>query len=145
MFIFSLLNEQSCVNARDELSSRKIRITLIRYVNLAWILLLRLMSDQTAKRFSVSSLLPKSKRPHHHFYHPWSIANDEQDDKRTKHQNNSSNAQTCPSPCSLPTPEIVEGGFAHFNAFQAADDKVMVENLKAFNNDQSECLLANFI
>ncbi|VDP70700.1 unnamed protein product [Echinostoma caproni] len=130
---------ETCVNAKDELSTRKIRITLMRYVNLAWILLLRLMSDQTSKRFSVGNLLPKSMRTHH-FYHPWSIGTEDEAEKPPKRfgiHGRRENAQPCPSPCSLPTPSPEGVSFPQFNAFKAADDNQLTETLRAFNNDKS--------
>ncbi|KAA3681094.1 bestrophin, other [Paragonimus westermani] len=45
---------QSSINGHDELGARKIRVTIMRYLNLSWILMMRLISDQIATRFSYS-------------------------------------------------------------------------------------------
>ncbi|KAF6774976.1 Bestrophin [Paragonimus kellicotti] len=44
----------SSINGHDELGARKIRLTIMRYLNLSWILMMRLISDQIATRFSYS-------------------------------------------------------------------------------------------
>ncbi|TPP60810.1 Bestrophin [Fasciola gigantica] len=108
----------------------------MRYVNLAWILLLRLMSDQTSNRFSVQSQIPKPRRSHHHLYHPWSIAEDEEDEKRVKTHGNRSGTLNSPSPSSPSSPYMEAESFTQFNAFEAADDKLLVDILKSFNNDE---------
>ncbi|KAL5106623.1 Bestrophin-1 [Taenia crassiceps] len=41
----------SCINCADKAISREIRLSLMRYMNLAWILLMRRISDQIADRF----------------------------------------------------------------------------------------------
>ncbi|KAF7261697.1 hypothetical protein EG68_01068 [Paragonimus skrjabini miyazakii] len=48
------LHVASSINGRDELGARKIRVTIMRYLNLSWILMMRLISDQIATRFSYS-------------------------------------------------------------------------------------------
>lgn len=78
------------VNGRNEEGSRKVRLTVMRYMNLAWVLMMQLISDQIATRFlseddhvSVGSALkPVVTRrravSHKHVIcrntcHPWSI------------------------------------------------------------------------
>ncbi|KAF5406138.1 Bestrophin [Paragonimus heterotremus] len=48
------LHVASSINGHDELGARKIRLTIMRYLNLSWILMMRLISDQIATRFSYS-------------------------------------------------------------------------------------------
>ncbi|KAH8858685.1 Bestrophin-1 [Schistosoma japonicum] len=80
----------SCINGKSEDGSRKIRLTIMRYMNLAWVLMMKRISDQIACRFiknddigSVPSvlgpILPKRKSTNHKHLisrntcQPWSI------------------------------------------------------------------------
>ncbi|CAL8104258.1 unnamed protein product [Calicophoron daubneyi] len=46
------LSVSAHLNGRNEEDVRRIRLTLMRYVNLSWVLMMRLMSDQIVERFS---------------------------------------------------------------------------------------------
>lgn len=78
----------SYVNCADKSVSKEIRLSLMRYMNLAWILLMRRISDQIADRFKQldedsdceqedcckgrSKCCKRKKKMHHIMQHPWS-------------------------------------------------------------------------
>ncbi|CAH8588431.1 unnamed protein product [Schistosoma guineensis] len=80
----------SSINAKSEEGSRKIRLTIMRYMNLAWVLMMKRISDQIACRFiknddigslpsALGPVLPKRKSTNHKHLisrntcQPWSI------------------------------------------------------------------------
>uniref|UniRef100_A0A0R3TVP6 Bestrophin homolog n=1 Tax=Rodentolepis nana TaxID=102285 RepID=A0A0R3TVP6_RODNA len=78
----------SYVNCADKSVSKEIRLSLMRYMNLSWILLMRRISDQIADRFKqldedsdceqeycckgYSKCCNRKKKMHHIMQHPWS-------------------------------------------------------------------------
>ncbi|CAH8607614.1 unnamed protein product [Heterobilharzia americana] len=78
------------INGKNEEGSRKIRLTIMRYMNLAWVLMMKRISDQIACRFvkndetgsvpsALGPVLPKRKSTNHKHLisrntcQPWSI------------------------------------------------------------------------
>ncbi|CAH8862747.1 unnamed protein product [Trichobilharzia szidati] len=83
------LQVASSVNGKNQAGSRKIRLTIMRYMNLAWVLMMKRISDQIACRFiknetgsvpsALGPVLPKRKSTNHKHLisrntcQPWSI------------------------------------------------------------------------
>ncbi|KAF5406139.1 Bestrophin [Paragonimus heterotremus] len=143
------------VDNKDEETARKIRITLMRYVNLSWVLMMRLISDQTADRFPDRQAKPvpntsqdrhaiwrrrRKCRLHRSLYRPWSIGAIQASVVRDRTINSPSNIhrgsagvglRPTPSPCSQTDMEFI------FDAYHAVDDQQLSKTLRAFNNDQA--------
>ncbi|CAH8529505.1 unnamed protein product [Schistosoma turkestanicum] len=84
------LQVAASINGKNEEGSRKIRLTIMRYMNLAWVLMMKRISDQIACRFikndtlgslpsALGPILPKRKSTNHKHLisrntcQPWSI------------------------------------------------------------------------
>ncbi|KAA0188501.1 Bestrophin [Fasciolopsis buskii] len=160
------LHVASGINGKDEIATRKVRITIMRYLNLSWILMMRLISDQIASRFTTEQQIADvcespaqqsaiRKRPMNTRHkisrntcHPWSIDATEAfrpaqsrsflQSSANRHENASLQS---PDPCSPLTPFTAplateDGGFVYPDAFQAVDDAKLREDLLAFNRDK---------
>ncbi|KAA3681095.1 uncharacterized protein DEA37_0007193, partial [Paragonimus westermani] len=144
------------VDDKHEEIARKIRITLMRYVNLSWILMMRLISDQTADRFPDRDTKPvpntsqdrhaiwrrkRKCRLHRSLHRPWSMGASQVSVVRDRTTSFSGNICTgsarvglrpTPSPCSQTEVEFI------FDAYRAFDDQQLSKTLRAFNEDQSK-------
>lgn len=160
------LHVASGINGKDEIATRKVRITIMRYLNLSWILMMRLISDQIASRFTTeqqiaevcespaqqNAIRKRQMNTRHKISrntcHPWSIDATEAfrpaqsrsflQSSANKHENTSLQS---PDPCSPLTPFTAplateDGGFVYPDAFQAVDDAKLREDLLAFNRDK---------
>ncbi|VDP92657.1 unnamed protein product [Echinostoma caproni] len=140
----------------------------MRYLNLSWILMMRLISDQIASRFTTEEEtmdicetpvkpMPVRRKPtstrhkiSRNTCHPWSIDATEAfrpaqtrsflQSTSNRHENLSVHS---PDPCSPLTPFTAplateDGGFTYPDAFQAVDDAKLREDLLAFNRDKRE-------
>ncbi|TGZ66276.1 hypothetical protein CRM22_005402 [Opisthorchis felineus] len=157
------LHVASSINGRDEIKTRKIRITVMRYLNLSWILMMRLISDQIASRFSSTnaeevideSNSPRKRRKRtqtkqkisRNTCHPWSIDATDAIKPAGSHSQagfssrHDTSAPVSPTPASPTTPMTAplatpETGFPYTDAFQAEDDPKLREDLVSFNRDQ---------
>ncbi|CAL8104269.1 unnamed protein product [Calicophoron daubneyi] len=155
------LDVAASINGRDEAGTRKIRMTIMRYLNLSWILMMRLISDQIAIRFSAGDgyafegndkpTSPKRRtavskqKISRNTCHPWSI--DQTDAFRSLTSRNSNHPRhttdaTTPDACTPLTPltaSPIPGEEDYFpcpDAFQALDDNKLRKDLASFNQDK---------
>ncbi|CAL8104260.1 unnamed protein product [Calicophoron daubneyi] len=145
------------IHGRDELRTRKVRLTIMRYLNLSWILMMRLISDQIATRFSADEgglvgglrkvrLRNQATRLkiHRNTCHPWSI---DQSQALTPEQPRSVVHSKQPSEVAIPEVCSVATPLAHIalpesDDYSPSPDAVQMlslfklrKELSAFNED----------
>jgi len=155
----------SYVNAGDKEIARKIRISLMRYLNLSWILLMRMISDQISDRFQEQQqddeesgstrCCAKSGKSHKQQYmHPWNIS---------QLSNTAKSPRTSKMPLDVPLVEInrqsmvpsvlseithKEAVYANAemyaaqmlpSAFEGEDEWSIRATLQGFNRDRKVC------
>ncbi|VDL92023.1 unnamed protein product [Schistocephalus solidus] len=138
------LGNEAAVNGADPRVSRKIRHCVMRYLNLAWILTMRRISDRIADRFhrqiNATSGSPKNSnksiiRGHNGI---WSVSQNSNAKKPVQKRNKSGNKITpvTASPLEVqPNSEIFHLN-ENDNTFNETDEWSIKETLRCFNNDK---------
>nr|CDS34192.1 bestrophin [Hymenolepis microstoma] len=132
----------SAVNCADPRVALRARLTVMRYLNLSWILMMRTISDRISNRFRQQSTSPGDRKRQRFL----NIS----DPKATNSKDNTGKRPTSPL---LPNPTSSDytteqwrnsssaSGVFSFNGtdndpFEAPDDDGIRETLKSFNNDK---------
>ncbi|CAL8104255.1 unnamed protein product [Calicophoron daubneyi] len=136
----------TCFNGRDEEEARKLRVAVMRYVNLSWVLLMRLISDQIADRFSFKDPAavqgregyhgrkPPRYRINHSAARPWAIDATGAIKPRTGGHYARSTITASPAPTKNSNLDDINNLF--LNPYKTDEDHKMTEELRALNNDK---------
>uniref|UniRef100_A0A183TDS7 Bestrophin homolog n=1 Tax=Schistocephalus solidus TaxID=70667 RepID=A0A183TDS7_SCHSO len=131
----------SAVNCADPRVSRKIRLSVMRYLNLAWILSLRRVSDRVAERFSHKVESTGDGRASSNDYpirrgrdDLWSVS--QQPDQKTPGSKKSRSAKITPMD-NGPDNSYIFNFAENTEAFEGTDEWSVGTTLRCFNNDKS--------